>query len=59
VRESIRAVRNRIIPLPLEELRDVADIWVEHALTLDESDLRKMERLRAAQDRRLATQQQV
>jgi DSF synthase len=56
VRQSIRAVRNRVIPLPLEELRDVADIWVEHALTLEEGDLRKMERLRAAQDRRLSSQ---
>jgi DSF synthase len=53
---SIRAVRDRVIPLTLDELRDVADIWVDQALTLDESDLRKMERLRAAQDRRLAAQ---
>jgi DSF synthase len=57
VHRSIRAVRNRVIPLTLDELRDVADIWVDQTLTLNESDLRKMERLRAAQDRRLATQQ--
>ncbi|MPZ55500.1 MAG: enoyl-CoA hydratase [Rhizobiales bacterium] len=56
VHRSIRAVRNRIIPLTLDELRDVADVWVEHALRLDESDLRKMERLRSAQDRRLASE---
>jgi DSF synthase len=54
VHRSLRAVRNRVIPLTLEELRDVADIWVDHALALEESDLRKMERLRSAQDRRLA-----
>ena len=54
VHRSIRAVRNRVIPLTLDELRDVADVWVDHALTLEDSDLRKMERLRAAQDRRLA-----
>jgi DSF synthase len=54
VQRSIRAVRNRVIRLTLAELRDVADIWVDQALTLEESDLRKMERLRAAQDRRLA-----
>jgi len=53
VHRSIRAVRNRVIPLTLEELRDVADIWVEQALTLDETSLRKMERLRSAQARRL------
>ena len=56
VQRSIRAVRNRVIRLALAELRDVADIWVEQALTLEESDLRKMERLRAAQDRRLAAE---
>lgn len=54
VQRSIREVRNRVRPLTLDELKDVADIWVEHALTLEENDLRKMERLRAAQDRRLA-----
>jgi len=54
VQRSMRAVRNRVIPLTLDELRDVADVWVDHALALDETDLRKMERLRAAQDRRLA-----
>jgi DSF synthase len=52
---SIRAVRNRVVPLSLAELRDVADVWVDHALTLEEADLRKMERLRAAQDRRLGS----
>jgi DSF synthase len=56
VHRSLRAVRNRVIPLTLGELRDVADIWVDQALTLDESDLRKMERLCAAQDRRLAAE---
>jgi DSF synthase len=54
VQRSIRAVRNRVVPLTLAELRDVADIWVDQALTLEESDLRKMERLCSAQDRRLA-----
>jgi DSF synthase len=44
------------VPLEFGELRDVADIWVDHALTLEEADLRKMERLRSAQDRRLAGQ---
>jgi DSF synthase len=53
VQRSIRAVRNRVLPLTLDEHNDVADIWVDHALRLDESDLRKMERLRSAQDRRL------
>lgn len=44
--------RQRYHPLTLQEMRDVADIWVDTAMSLTESDLRKMERLVAAQDRR-------
>jgi DSF synthase len=43
----------RVAPLPYEELRDVTEIWVDAALRLDEADLRKMERLTVAQDKRL------
>ncbi len=39
-------------PLTMAEMRGVADIWVDTALSLSEQDLRKMERLVAAQDRR-------
>ncbi len=46
--------RRRVNPVTLDELRDVVDIWAEAALNLTEADLRKMDRLRAAQDRRLA-----
>jgi len=46
--------RRRVQPVTLEELRDVVDIWVEACLQLEEPDLRKMLRLCAAQDRRLA-----
>ncbi len=44
----------RVNPLAYEELHDIALIWVETALSLEEPDLRKMERLAAAQDRRRA-----
>ena len=47
--------RRRVNPVTLEELRDVVDIWAEAALNLTEADLRKMDRLCAAQDRRLTT----
>lgn len=47
--------RRRVNPVTLEELRDVVDIWAEAALNLTEADLRKMDRLRAAQYRRLTT----
>ena len=40
----------RAAPLLYEELRDITEIWVDAALQLDEHDLRKMERLTAAQD---------
>jgi len=44
----------RVNPLAYEELYDIALIWVETALSLKEPDLRRMERLAAAQDRRRA-----
>ncbi len=37
----------------LRELRDVVDLWVDAAMNLDEQDLRKIERLRAAQAKRI------
>ena len=49
--------RRRVNPVTLDELRDVVDIWAEAALNLTEADLRKMDRLCAAQDRRLAATQ--
>ena len=36
------------------ELTRITDMWVEAALTLTPADLRKMERLASAQDRRWA-----
>ncbi len=45
----------RVAPLLYDELRDITDIWVDAALQIEESDLRKMGRLTAAQDRRLQT----
>jgi DSF synthase len=50
---AIYKVRRRCSPVTFEELADVATIWVDTALALDESDLRKMERLVVAQNRRL------
>jgi DSF synthase len=44
----------RVSPLTLTELRDVTEMWVEAALRVTPGDLRKMERLKAAQHRRNA-----
>ena len=46
--------RRRVNPITLEELYDIVDMWAEAAINLGESDLRKMARLTAAQDRRIS-----
>jgi DSF synthase len=48
---SVYQTRRRVLPLTYEELRDVTEIWIDTALGLDENDLRKMQRLIAAQNR--------
>ncbi len=53
VHRRVREVGMRVNPLSLEELRDVTDIWAEHAMRLQETDLRNMERLASAQLRRV------
>ena len=50
---AINRVRSRVAPITLEELREVTDIWVEMALSLEASDLRKMQIVAQAQMRRL------
>ncbi len=44
--------RRRVNPVTFEELSDITDLWVDAALRLMESDLRRMARLVAAQARR-------
>jgi len=51
---AVYRARRRVSPVTLEELIDVVDIWAEAAINLTEADLRKMDRLCAAQNRRLA-----
>ena len=40
--------------MTLAELRDVTEIWVDITMQLGPQDLRRMERLQTAQDRRLS-----
>jgi len=40
-------------PVHLEELLEITDTWAETALYLEDADVRKMERLATAQDRRI------
>ena len=54
MQHALTRVARRVNPLTFDELRDVTEIWVDTAMSLDASDLRKMERLAHAQSRRLA-----
>lgn len=40
-------------PVTIDELLEITDMWAETALHLEEADVRKMERLAAAQQRRI------
>ena len=51
---AIYAARHRYNPISRDEMLDIATTWVDTALTFNDKDLRKMERLAAAQDRRRA-----
>jgi DSF synthase len=44
----------RVSPIAYQELEDVVEIWVDAALRLSDQDLRKMERLSSAQNRRIS-----
>lgn len=49
--QSVLKARQRIHPITLEELMDVADLWVDAAMNLETKDIRLMERLVRAQDK--------
>ncbi|WP_455365310.1 crotonase/enoyl-CoA hydratase family protein [Kaarinaea lacus] len=49
---AVHAARQRFHPMTYEELMDITRIWVDAALNLERKDLRMMERLVQAQDRR-------
>ena len=52
-RIAMEKSRQRVNPVSLQELRDIADIWVEAALELNERSLRVMERLVRAQSKKM------
>ena len=54
--QALMRVRRRVNPVTLAELKEVVDIWAETALGVSEQDLRMMQRLTAAQERRIAAQ---
>ncbi len=55
-RHATYRARRRVDPVTLQELLDVVEVWAEAAMRLTDQDLRRMARLTAAQDRRIAAQ---
>lgn len=51
-RRALLKARRIVSPVTLRELIEIADLWVDAALTLGPSDLRRMHHLAKAQDRR-------
>lgn len=51
-RQAVQKARKIVQPLTLEEMVDIADVWVEAAMSLETSDIRRMQHLAKAQDRR-------
>ena len=49
---TLYQMRRRVRPIPYEELKNITDLWVDAALGVTEPDLRRMERLAMAQNRR-------
>ncbi len=49
---ALYRARRMVNPVTIEEMTRIADLWVEAAFKLDESDLKRMERLVTAQQRR-------
>jgi DSF synthase len=49
---TLYQMRRRVRPISYEELKNITDLWVDAALGVSEPDLRKMERLAMAQNRR-------
>lgn len=52
---ALHDVRRRVGGLDLQELIDVTERWVDEAMRMDEGSLRRMERLRLAQARRMGS----
>ncbi|MES2407475.1 MAG: crotonase/enoyl-CoA hydratase family protein [Pseudomonadota bacterium] len=52
--QAIQRAKQRVNPLTIEELYEITEIWVDAALRLSERDLKIMERLVRAQNRKAA-----
>ena len=52
--QALHDVRRRVGGLDLQELLDVTERWVDEAMNMDDGSLKRMERIRSAQARRVA-----
>ncbi|MDZ7751103.1 MAG: crotonase/enoyl-CoA hydratase family protein [Gammaproteobacteria bacterium] len=55
-RRALLKMRERVHPITKQELLDIADLWVESALSLTDKDQRMMARLVKAQEKRMEKQ---
>lgn len=51
---AVYRARRLASPVTLDELLEITDMWAETALYLEDADVRKMERLATAQERRIS-----
>ncbi len=51
-RYAISSINKKMFPMSLSDLKDITDLWIEHTLSLDAIDLRRMEYLANAQNAR-------
>ena len=57
--QAIQRAKQRVNPLTIEELYEITEIWVDAALRLSERDLKIMERLVRAQNRKVTESEPV
>jgi len=55
---SVYAARRRVNPVTLDEMMDIVDLWVDAALTLEDSMIRRMDLLVRAQKRQMDVSRQ-
>src|SRR5690606_41680345 len=57
--QAIQRAKQRVNPLTKQELLDITEIWVDAALRLTDSNLRLMERLVNAQNKKMDKSEEI
>ncbi|WP_172597623.1 crotonase/enoyl-CoA hydratase family protein [Sulfuriflexus mobilis] len=58
-REAVYRVRHRVNPVTFQELADIVEIWVDAAMQLEAINLRTMQRLIRAQEKKIASDSEM